>query len=62
VFFESLISPKLSDTIANETGAQTMVLDPIEGISENDMKAGHTYLTVMKSNLANLQTALACKK
>jgi len=28
IFFESLVSPKLSQTIALETGAQTMVLDP----------------------------------
>ena len=62
IFFESLVSPKLSETIANETGAKTMVLDPIEGITSNDLKAGHTYLTVMKDNLAALQDALQCKK
>jgi zinc transport system substrate-binding protein len=62
IFFESLVSPKLSETIANETGAKTMVLDPIEGISDDDMKAGHTYLTVMKDNLRALQTALECNK
>jgi zinc transport system substrate-binding protein len=62
VFFESLVSPKLSETIANETGAKTMVLDPIEGITSNDLKAGHTYLTVMRDNLAALQDALQCNK
>jgi zinc transport system substrate-binding protein len=62
IFFESLISPKLSETIANETGAKTMVLDPIEGITSNDLKAGHTYLTVMRDNLSALQTALQCNK
>ncbi|HYM65253.1 MAG TPA: zinc ABC transporter substrate-binding protein [Candidatus Sulfotelmatobacter sp.] len=61
VFFESLVSPKLSQTIAAETGAKTMVLDPIEGISDNDLNKGQNYLTVMKSNLAALQTALECK-
>ena len=62
IFFESLISPKLSQTIAQEAGAKTLVLDPIEGISEDDIKAGHTYLTVMRNNLTNLETALQCKK
>lgn len=62
VFFESLVSPKLSQTIASETNAQTMVLDPIEGINNTDIKAGHTYVTVMKDNLAALQTALECNK
>lgn len=62
IFFESLVSPKLSQTLAQETGAQTMVLDPIEGISDDDLKAGHTYTTVMRDNLSALQTALQCNK
>src|SRR5581483_4535377 len=61
IFFESLVSPKLSDTIANEVGAKTMVLDPIEGISDDDIKQGKDYFTVMADNLKNLQTALQCK-
>src|SRR5258706_7016349 len=61
VFFESLVSPKLSQTIAQETGAKTMVLDPIEGISEDKLTAGHNYLTVMRDNLNALRTALECK-
>ena len=60
VFFESLVSPKLSQTMASETGAKTMVLDPIEGISDNGLRSGENYLTVMKSNLTALQTALEC--
>ena len=62
IFFESLVSPKLSNTIASETGARAMVLDPIEGISDDDIKAGHTYLTVMTDNLHALQTALQCNQ
>jgi zinc transport system substrate-binding protein len=61
IFFESLVSPKLSQTIANEIGAQTLVLDPIEGINDEGLKKGENYLTVMRSNLANLKTALECK-
>ncbi len=62
IFFESLVRQKLSQTIASETGARTMVLDPIEGISDDDLKAGHNYLTVMRDNLSALQTALQCNK
>jgi zinc transport system substrate-binding protein len=62
IFVESLVSPKLSETIANETGAKTMVLDPIEGITSDGVKAGHTYFTIMRDNLAALQDALQCKK
>lgn len=60
IFFESLVSPKLSDTIAMEIGAKTLVLDPIEGVADSDMKAGKNYYTIMLDNLKNLQTALSC--
>lgn len=60
IFFESLVSPKLSETIANEVGAQTLVLDPIEGIPDDEIKQGKNYFTVMEDNLKNLQTALEC--
>jgi zinc transport system substrate-binding protein len=62
IFFESLVSPKLSETIASEIGAKTMVLDPIEGLSDDDIKQGKNYFTVMEDNLKNLQTALQCSK
>jgi zinc transport system substrate-binding protein len=62
IFFESLISPKLSETVANEIGAKTLVLDPLEGISENDMQQGKNYFTVMAENLKNLQEALSCNQ
>jgi len=57
IFFESLVSPKLSQTIANEVGAKTLVLDPIEGVLNNK----DTYLTLMANNLQNLRVALQCK-
>ncbi|HEV7454466.1 MAG TPA: zinc ABC transporter substrate-binding protein [Candidatus Saccharimonadales bacterium] len=61
VFFESLVSPRLAATIASETGAKTLVFDPIEGLSDANQKQGKNYLTIQEQNLANLRTALACK-
>jgi zinc transport system substrate-binding protein len=61
IFFESLVSPKLSETIANEVGAKTMVLDPLEGISDADAANGRDYFSVMNENLNNLKTALVCQ-
>lgn len=60
VFFERLVSPRLAQTVAREVGAHTAVLDPIEGLTADEQKRGDTYLTVMRSNLAALRTALAC--
>lgn len=62
IFFEHLISPKLSQTIATETGAQTLVLDPIEGLSQDAFLRGDDYITVMRQNLHNLQIALQCNQ
>ncbi len=62
IFFESLVSPKLSETIANETGAKAMVLDPIEGLTKDEIQGGQNYLTIMRQNLNNLQIALQCQK
>ncbi len=61
IFFESLVSPKLADTIATEVGAQTLVLNPLEGLTEDEITAGQTYFTIMQENLTNLRLALQCQ-
>jgi zinc transport system substrate-binding protein len=60
VFFETLISPKLAETVAREAGVGTAVLDPLEGLSTSRIAAGADYFTVMRENLATLQKALGC--
>jgi len=60
IFFESLVSPKLAQTLASETGSQTMVLDPLEGLTPDALVKGENYLTVMRQNLHNLEVALDC--
>ena len=61
IFFESLVSPKLADTIAVEVGAKTLVLNPIEGITQEEIENGKTYFTEMYNNLINLKIALKCQ-
>jgi zinc transport system substrate-binding protein len=61
IFFETLVSPALSETVAREVGAETLVLDPIEGISEDEINQGENYFTKMETNLANLKIALECR-
>ena len=34
IFFETLVSPKVAETIAREVGAKTAVLDPLEGLTD----------------------------
>ena len=61
IFFETLVGPRLAETLAREIGAKTLVLDPVEGLAADDAAAGKDYVTVMEQNLANLRTALACR-
>jgi zinc transport system substrate-binding protein len=61
IFFETLVSPRLAETVARETGAETAVLDPLEGLSEEDLDRGADYLSVMRDNLAALHRGLGCR-
>lgn len=58
IFFEKLTSPKLSETLAREVGAETLILNDAAAINEADIKAGKDYITVMYENLDNLKKAL----
>jgi zinc transport system substrate-binding protein len=60
VFFETLVSPRLAETVARETGARTAVLNPLEGLTEEELERGEDYFSVMRANLAALRKALGC--
>lgn len=60
IFFEALVSPRLAETLAEETGVRTLMLDPLEGLNEDKVEVGANYLSVMRENLANLKDALEC--
>ena len=55
VFFETLVSPRLAETVAREAGAETAVLNPLEGLTEEELEGGEDYLSVMRANLAALR-------
>lgn len=58
IFFEDLVSPKVAETIAEEVGASTEVLSPLEGLSQENIDDGKEYISVMKDNLNALKKAL----
>jgi zinc transport system substrate-binding protein len=61
IFFETLVSPEVAETVAREVGAETAVLDPLEGLSDKDLAAGEDYFSVMRANLRALQEGLGCR-
>ncbi|QYR20028.1 metal ABC transporter substrate-binding protein [Paenibacillus sp. sptzw28] len=58
IFFEELVSDELAKTLARETGASTLVLNPIEGLTPSEEKNGDDYFSLMDKNLQNLLKAL----
>ena len=61
VFFETLVSPRVAQIVAEAAGAETLVLDPLEGLSETGRKNGDDYLKIMARNIDNLERALGAK-
>jgi len=57
IYFETLVDPRIAEVVASETGAQTLVLDPLEGLVEG---ATGDYVTIMQANLANVQAGNGC--
>jgi zinc transport system substrate-binding protein len=60
IFFETLVSPRIAETVARDTGTKTAVLNPIEGLTPDEKDRGENYFTIMRSNLASLRKALGC--
>ncbi|NEW06765.1 zinc ABC transporter substrate-binding protein [Paenibacillus sp. SYP-B3998] len=58
IFFETLVDPKIANTIAKELGAKTDVLNPLEGLTDDDKKNKLEYIAIMKKNLEALKKAL----
>ena len=61
IFYETLVSPRIAQTVARETGARTAVLNPIEGLKPSEARRGENYFTLMRSNLKHLRAALGCR-
>lgn len=61
LYSETLVSPKVTETLASDLGVNTAVLDPLEGLSEDATAAGDDYVSVMQANLAALEEGLVCE-
>jgi zinc transport system substrate-binding protein len=61
IFTEELVSPRVANTLAREAGVRTAVLNPLEGLTREELGRGEGYVTVMRENLATLSAALGCR-
>jgi zinc transport system substrate-binding protein len=62
IFFETLVSPRVAETVARVVRARTAVLNPIEGLTEEQRTAGENYVSLMRANLTELALGLQCKQ
>jgi zinc transport system substrate-binding protein len=60
IFTETLASPDVARTLADEAGVATAVLNPLEGLTDEQLDAGEDYGSVMRANLQTLRGALGC--
>ena len=60
VFTEELVSPRIASTLAREAGVRTDTLNPLEGLTDREMRRGDDYVSVMDANLGKLRQALGC--
>ena len=58
IYFEELTSSKVAETLANEIGAKTEVLNPLEGLTKEEQEQGLDYIGVMKKNLESLKLSI----
>lgn len=60
IFTEELASPEVAETLASEAGVATAVLNPLEGLTPEQLDAGEDYVSVMRRNLRTLEVGLGC--
>ncbi|HXY94522.1 MAG TPA: zinc ABC transporter substrate-binding protein [Acidimicrobiia bacterium] len=60
IFTEELVSPRIAQTLAREVGVRTDTLNPLEGLTPAEQRAGANYFSVMDTNLQKLRRALGC--
>lgn len=60
IFYEELVSTDLARTLADKAGVTTNTINPLEGMSQKDLDAGKTYLSVQRDNIKKIAQSLSC--
>lgn len=59
IFYEDLVSPKVAEEIAKETGCKAQSLSPLESLTPAQERQHQDYYSIMKENLVKLKEALS---
>ena len=58
IYYAETSSNKIAETLAKESGVELEILNPIEGITEENQEKGLDYIQSMKDNLAALKKSI----
>ncbi|MFQ7235169.1 MAG: metal ABC transporter substrate-binding protein [Enterococcus hulanensis] len=58
IYFEENASSKVAETLSKETGVKLKVLNPLESLTEKQIKNGEDYVSVMRENLDALKESI----
>lgn len=58
ILFEELVKPEIAQMLANDLDIETLVFNPLEGLTLEQEKAKEDYFTLMERNLTTLKKAL----
>ncbi|GAB2456049.1 metal ABC transporter substrate-binding protein [Xylanimonas ulmi] len=58
IFSETLVSPRVVETLASDLGVRTDVLDTLEGLTPENAAAGEDFVSLMRRNLVALMEGL----
>lgn len=60
VYFESLVSPRTAQTLANEIGGKVLVFNSVHGVTAEEEARGAGYVLLMEENLQGIREGLDC--
>jgi zinc transport system substrate-binding protein len=58
LFYEELVSPKIAQTIAAETGARMLLLNAAHNLTRDQLDRGVTFFDILRQDLDNLKIGL----
>ncbi|WP_239255668.1 metal ABC transporter substrate-binding protein [Listeria ilorinensis] len=58
IYFEEISSPKIAQTLADEAGVKTAVLNPLESLTSEQQEQGEDYISIMQKNLEALKLSI----
>jgi zinc transport system substrate-binding protein len=61
IFYEELTSPKIAETLANETNTKMLLLNAGHNVSRADLENNVSFISIMQKDLENLKIGLECK-